>query len=69
MKRGGRQSGCDCSERVPITRSLRTGSPHSHFTLTLFYISNITGMIIGRRPVVFWIRRFRSTRTRSFTMP
>ena len=29
----------------------------------------ITGIIIGRRPVVFWISRFNSTRTFSFTMP
>ncbi len=35
----------------------------------LFQISRITGMIIGRRPVLFWINRFSSTRTRSFTMP
>src|ERR1017187_7015113 len=32
-------------------------------------ISRIIGIIIGRRPVVFWIRRFNSTRTFSFTMP
>ncbi len=32
-------------------------------------ISKITGMIIGRRPVVFWITRFSSTRTFSLTMP
>ena len=32
-------------------------------------ISMITGMISGRRPVVFWIRRFKSTRTFSLTMP
>jgi len=32
-------------------------------------ISRITGIIIGRRPVVFWIIRFSSTRTFSFTMP
>ncbi len=32
-------------------------------------ISNITGIIIGRRPVLFWISRFSSTRTRSVTMP
>jgi len=29
----------------------------------------ITGMIIGLRPVVFWISRFNSARTFSFTMP
>lgn len=32
-------------------------------------ISITTGMIIGRRPVVFWIYRFNSTRTFSFTTP
>ena len=32
-------------------------------------ISKITGMIMGRRPVVFWIRRFNSARTFSFTIP
>ena len=32
-------------------------------------ISRITGIIIGRRPVVFWISRFSSARTFSLTMP
>ena len=32
-------------------------------------ISKITGIIIGRRPVVFWIRRFKSARTFSLTIP
>ena len=32
-------------------------------------ISRITGIIMGRRPVVFWINRFRSARTFSFTIP
>lgn len=38
-------------------------------TLGRGQISRITGMIIGRRPVDFWIMRFNSTRTFSFTMP
>jgi len=32
-------------------------------------ISRITGIIIGLRPVVFWIRRFSSDRTFSLTVP
>jgi hypothetical protein len=32
-------------------------------------ISRMIGIIMGRRPVVFWISRFSSTRTFSFTMP
>ena len=32
-------------------------------------ISRITGIIMGLRPVVFWIRRFSSARTFSLTMP
>ena len=34
-----------------------------------YQISRITGMIIGLRPVVFWIMRLSSTRTFSLTMP
>jgi len=53
----------------PKAQGLSERIPTGYWLLAIPYISNITGMIIGRRPVVFWIRRFRSTRTRSFTMP
>jgi len=40
-----------------------------HFFLWPVQISRTTGMIMGRLPVAFWIRRFNSARTFSLTIP
>ena len=51
---------------------IRTWGTHDYggiYSVAVVQISRITGMIIGLRPVVFWIRRFNSPRTFSLTMP
>ncbi len=51
---------------VPVLRGLPTSTKLANRG---HQISSITGIIMGRRPVVFWIRRFNSARTFSLTMP